>query len=99
MERWVRFLTKIYITQEQFNHKEEFILFENEQKVSKLYIGPSNYDDYDNETKQFLYNFIYTQALFPIFLTFEPYDDLLEYTFRKESIPHSLRWKSSVNKW
>lgn len=94
-------MTKIYIAQDEFNSDEEYILFENIQKVSKLYIGPSEYDDYDNETRQFLYDFICKQALFPVYLTFEPYNDLTEEiknTFQKECIPYSLRCESTKKK-
>ncbi|MCA1061444.1 hypothetical protein LCL96_21235 [Rossellomorea aquimaris] len=91
-------MTKIYITQEEFNLDEEYILFENVQKVSKLYIGPSEYDDYDDETRQFLYDFICKQALFPVFLTFEPYNDLteeIEFAFQKECIQYFLKFEST----
>ncbi|WP_445493237.1 hypothetical protein [Niallia sp. 03133] len=94
-------MTKIYITQEELNTDEEYILFDNVQKISKLYIGPSEYNDYDDETRLFLYDFIRNQALFPIFLTFEPYNDLteeIEYTFQKECVQYSLRFESTKNK-
>jgi hypothetical protein len=95
------FLTKIYITQEEFNSYEEYILFDNVQKVSKLYIGPTEYDDYDDETRKFLYDFICKQAVFPVFLTFEPYNDLteeIEYAFKKECVQYYLRFESTKNK-
>jgi hypothetical protein len=94
-------LTKIYITQEEFNSDEEYILFDNVQKVSKLYIGPSEYDDYDDETRQFLYDFICKETLFPAYLTFEPYNDLteeIENAFKKECIQYSLRFESAKKK-
>lgn len=94
-------LSKIYITQEEFNSDEEYILFDNVQKVSKLYIGPSEYDDYDDETRQFLYDFICNEALFPAYLTFEPYNDLteeIENAFKKECIQYSLRFESAKKK-
>ena len=94
-------MTKIYIAQDEFNSDEEYILFENPQKISKLYIGPSEYGDYDNETRQFLYDFICKQALFPVYLTFEPYNDITEEiknVFQKECIPYSLRFESTKKK-
>lgn len=94
-------MTKIYITQEEFNDEEEFILFDDIQNVSKLYIGPSEYDDYDDETQQFLFDFICTQDIFPIFLTFEPYNDVkeeIENTFREKKVSYSLKFESTKNK-
>lgn len=66
---------KIYISQEEWGSEEEFIIFNDFQKVSKWYIGPSEYEDYDDRTREFLSDFICTQDSFPVFLTFEPYSD------------------------
>lgn len=68
-------MAKIYISQEDWESKEEFIIFNDSQKVSKWYIGPSDYEDYPDRTREFLSEFIRMQDSFPVFLTFEPYSD------------------------
>lgn len=68
-------MAKIYISQEDWESKEEFIIFNDSQKVSKWYIGPSDYEDYSDRTREFLSEFIRMQDSFPVFLTFEPYSD------------------------
>ncbi|MGE6370916.1 hypothetical protein ACQKDD_17360 [Planococcus kocurii] len=50
-------------------------IFNDSQKVSKWYIGPSDYEDYSDRTREFLSEFIRMQDSFPVFLTFEPYSD------------------------
>lgn len=91
-------MTKVYIAHEEVDSEEEFVLFDDFQKVSKWYIGPSEYEDYDDTTRDFLYSFICTQNSFPIFLLMEPYSDQLtelekllkdndiSFTFRVEGI-------------
>ena len=68
-------MSKIYISQEDWESEEEFIIFNDSQKVSKWYIGPSDYEDYADRTREFLSEFICMQDSFPVFLTFEPYSD------------------------
>lgn len=96
-----RTLGKVIITQEDLNFDEEYILFDGAKNITKWYIGPSEYEDYDEQTEQFLYDFICTQAPFPIYLTFEPYNDLtekIESTFKKGTIPFSLQVEGIKNK-
>jgi hypothetical protein len=86
-------MAKIHIIYEEFDPEEDSILIDGELKT-KLYIGPSEYEDYDEKTKQFLFEFLCKQNHFPIFLTFEPFDDLtdeLEKTFKKEKIQYFKR--------
>lgn len=94
-------MTRIYISKEEFNDEEDFILFDNIQNVSKMYIGPLEYDHYDDDTLKFLYDFICWQDRFPVFLTFEPYNDVkeeLETAFQNKDISYSLTVESTQNK-
>lgn len=87
-------MSKIYISQEDWESEEEFIIFNDSQKVSKWYIGPSDYEDYDDRTRKFLSEFICTQDSFPVFLTFEPYSDQavkLEKLLNDNAISHTSR--------
>lgn len=68
-------MSKIYITKEEWGSDEEFIIFDDLQKVSKWYIGPSEYENYDDITREFLSDFICAQDSFPVFLTIEPFSD------------------------
>ncbi|KKI91006.1 hypothetical protein WQ54_17365 [Bacillus sp. SA1-12] len=89
------------MTQEEFHSAKEYILFEDGENVSKIYIGPSEYENYDDKTRQFLYDFICKQAIFPVFLTFEPYTDVteeIESTLKKGYIQYTLRFESKKRK-
>ncbi|WP_084245044.1 hypothetical protein [Planomicrobium okeanokoites] len=89
---------KIFIREEEWGSEEEFIIFDDFQKVSKWYIGPLDYEDYVDKTREFLSDFICAQDSFPVFLTFEPYseqsvklekllnDNAISYTSRLEGI-------------
>lgn len=91
-------MAKMYIRQEEWGSEEDFIIFDDFQKVSKWYIGSSEYEDYDDKTREFLADFICVQDSFPVFLTLEPYsdqsvelekllnDNAISYTFRVEGI-------------
>lgn len=86
-------MTKIHITAEPFNSEEDYLLFEEARVLSKIYIGPSEYENYDEETKQFLYDFLCKQNEFSLFVVFEAYKDCteeLESKLRQKSIPYSL---------
>ncbi len=91
-------LTKISIAPVAFDLEEDYIVFEKAQKLKKLYIGPSEYENYDEDTKQFLYEFLCEQNAFPYFVLYEPYGDVteeIEKLYISESIPYSLRYEGS----
>lgn len=91
-------LTKISITKVPFDSEEDCIGFEEAKKLKKLYIGPSEYENYDEDTKQFLYEFLCEQNAFPYFVLYEPYGDVteeIENLYISEGIPYSLRYEGS----
>ncbi|MBZ5203029.1 hypothetical protein HU147_17650 [Planomicrobium chinense] len=94
-------MNQVYVTQEAINSDEEFIRFDEIENVSKFYIGPCNVENYNELTRDILIEFICAQANFPVFLTFEPYKDVverIERAFQNKQIPYSLRFERQKNK-
>lgn len=85
-------MIKVYIEKESFNQDEEFITFSGQYSNENFYIGPAESDDYDDNTREFLYEFLRGQSIFPVYIVFEPYSDVAERTIstlEKAHIQHT----------
>jgi hypothetical protein len=85
-------MIKISIYEEAFDHEKEPIRI-----IGKLdaryYIGPWEYENYVEETKQILFEFLCKQNRFPLYITFEPYNDVygnIVAALEKEDIKYSI---------
>jgi hypothetical protein len=86
-------MIKISIYEEAFDHEKEPIRI-----IGKLdaryYIGPWEYENYVEETKQILFEFLCEQNRFPLYITFEPYNDVygnIVAALEKEDIKYSIK--------
>lgn len=98
-------MSKVFIIPEIIGSDGEKFLCDNVQNVLKFYIGPSESNknpnpDFDS-TCELLIDFICTKALFPTFLTFEPFggeeEDLVSF-FQGNNIEYTLRLEGMKNK-
>lgn len=96
-------MNKICINHKTIGSDGEMLLCEDVQNVLKFYMGPSeSNDDLDSDsTCEMLVDFVCTNALFPIYLTFEPLSGMeedLEHLFQIENIEYTLRFEGLKNK-
>lgn len=96
-------MNKICINHETIGSDGEMLLSEDVQNVLKFYMGPSESNDNidSNSTCEMLVKFVCTNALFPIYLTFEPLSGMeedLKRLFQIENIEHTLRFEGLKNK-
>ncbi|MDQ0429463.1 hypothetical protein QOZ98_002291 [Planomicrobium stackebrandtii] len=96
-------MSKVYIIPETIRSDGEMFLCDNVQNLVKFYMGPSeSANDPDSDsTCEMLIDFICTKALFPIFLTFEPFSGMekdLERLSQRNNIEYTLRFEGLKNK-
>ncbi|WP_142829738.1 hypothetical protein [Planococcus soli] len=94
-------MSKVYITHETIGSDGEMLMYEDVQNVVKFYMGPSESVNDSDSTCEILTDFICTKALFPLYLTFEPFtgmEDDLERLFQGKNIEYSLRFEGLKNK-
>jgi hypothetical protein len=94
-------MNQVYVTKEAINSDEEFIRFDEIENLSKFYIGPCDAENYDTLTRDILIEFICAQANFPVFLTLEPFKDIvdkIERTFDNKQIPYSFKFERQKKK-
>lgn len=66
-------MSKVYIINEPIGSDGEMLICDNVQNLVKFYVTPSTSVNYSEATSAILVDFICTKALFPIYLTFEPF--------------------------
>ncbi|ANU12906.1 hypothetical protein B481_3254 [Planococcus halocryophilus Or1] len=92
---------KVYITHELIGSDGEILTCDNIQNLVKFYVTPSTSVNYSDATCEILVDFIFTKALFPIYLTFEPFTGMeedLENLFQNKNIEYTLRFEGLKNK-
>ena len=92
---------KVYIAQETLGSDGETLMCKDVQTVVKFYMGPSETVNDLDSTCEILADFICTKALFPLYLTFEPFtgmEDDLERLLHGKNIDYSLRFEGLKNK-
>lgn len=86
-------MIKIVMDKEPFDPEKESVRIVGELRA-RYYIGPWEYENYIENTRHILFEFLYNQNRFPLYITFEPYDGLykdIEAVFDKEGIEHSIK--------
>lgn len=94
-------MSEVYITRETIGSDGEMLLYEDSQKVMKFYLGPSESVNDPDSTCEILVDFIRTKALFPIYLTFEPFSGMeeeLKRLFQDINIEYLLKFEGLKTK-